>query len=174
MSDCDPPRRAKNLHQSRKIDIKHPVYIISFATYGDQRIAQIVIVDKTQISIFRLHRRTRIVESGAAFTPDPTGADGFDRRGVGEFASIRAQRIQPSHEPLAPLRLVFEADGTRKPANRSAGLLTGNLNPVCFSYHGRNDSRSHRRIGDTLGHTRYGTPRGSRGRQSGSGDGRTD
>ncbi len=116
----------------------------------------------------------RIVESGAAFTHDPTGSDGFDRRGVGEFAGVRAQRIQPSHEPLAPLRLVFEADGTRKPADRSAGLLKGNLNPVCFSSHGRNDSRSHRRIGDTLGHTRYGTLRGSRWRQSGSGDGRTD
>jgi hypothetical protein len=58
MSDCDPPGRAKNLRQSRKIDIKHLVYIISLATYGQQRIAQIVIVDKTQISIFRLHRRT--------------------------------------------------------------------------------------------------------------------
>ena len=58
MSDCGPPRRAKNLHQSRKIDIKHLVYIISLAMYGQQRIAQIVIVDKTQISIFRLHRRT--------------------------------------------------------------------------------------------------------------------
>jgi hypothetical protein len=116
----------------------------------------------------------RIVESGAAFTPDPTGADGFDRRGVGEFAGVRAHRIQPPHEPFAPLRLVFEADGTRKPADRSAGLLTGNLNPACFSNHGRNDSRSHLRIGDTLGHTRYGTLRGSRWRQSGSGDGRMD
>jgi hypothetical protein len=37
---------------------KWPNYIISFATYGQQRIAQIVIVDKTQISIFHLHRRT--------------------------------------------------------------------------------------------------------------------
>jgi hypothetical protein len=116
----------------------------------------------------------RIVESGAEFTPDQTVADGFDRRGVGEFASVRAQRIQPSHEPFAPLRLVFEADGTRKPADRSAGLLKGNLNPVCFSGHGRNDSRSHRRIGDTLGHTRYGTLRGSRYCQSGSGNGRMD
>jgi hypothetical protein len=37
---------------------KCPIYIISLATYGSQRIAQIVIVDKTQISIFHLHRRT--------------------------------------------------------------------------------------------------------------------
>ena len=35
-----------------------PIYIISLATYGHERIAQIVIVDKTQISIFHLHRRT--------------------------------------------------------------------------------------------------------------------
>jgi len=116
----------------------------------------------------------RIAESGAGSTPGPTGADGFDRRGVGEFAGVRAQRIQPSHEPFALLRLVYEADGTRKPADRSAGLLTGNLNPVCFSNHGRYDSRSHRRTGDTLGHTRYGTLRGSRWPQSGSGGGRTD
>ena len=116
----------------------------------------------------------RIVESGAASTPDPTGADDFDRRGVGVFAGVRAQRIQPSHEPLAPLRLVFEADGTRRPADRSASLLKGNLNPVCFSNHGHNDGRSHLRTGDTLGHTHYGIRRDSRCCQTGSGDGRTD
>jgi len=129
---------------------------------------------KPRSTFFASTAARRIGESGAATTPDPTGADGFDRRGVGEFAGVRTQRIQPSHEPLAPLRLVFEADGTGKPADRSAGLLKGNLNQVCFSSHGRNDSRRHRRIGDTLGHTRYGTLRGSRCRQSGSGDGRTD
>jgi hypothetical protein len=129
---------------------------------------------KPRSAFFTSIAARRIVESGGAITPRPTGADGFDRRGAGEFAGVRAQRIRPSHEPLAPLRIVFEADGTRKPADRSAGLLKGNLNPVCFSCHGRNDSRSHRRIGDTLGHTRYGILRGSRCCQSGSGDGRTD
>jgi hypothetical protein len=129
---------------------------------------------KPRSAFFASAAARRIVESGAASTPDPTGADGSDRHGVGEIADVRAQRVRPSHEPLAPLRFVFEADGTRKPADRSAGLLKGNLNPVCFSCHGRNDSRSHRRIGDTLGHTRYGILRGSRCRQSGSGDGRTD
>jgi hypothetical protein len=72
MSECDPPGRAKNLHQSRKIDIKHLVYIISLATYGQQRIAQIVVVDKTQISIFHLHRRTsnRRIRRGDYSSPD--------------------------------------------------------------------------------------------------------
>jgi hypothetical protein len=37
---------------------KCPIYIISLATYGHERIAQIVIVDKTQINIFHLRRRT--------------------------------------------------------------------------------------------------------------------
>jgi len=78
--------------------------------------------------------------------------------------------IRQSHAPLATLRLVFEVDGTRRPADRSAGLLKGNLNPVCFSSRVHNDSRCHQRIGDTLGRTRYGTLRGSRRCQSGSGD----
>ena len=153
---------------------ERPIYIISLATYGHERIAQIVIVDKTQISIFTSTAARQIVESGAGSTPDPAGADGFDWRVDGEIAGARTTRIQPSHEPLAPLRLVFEADGTRRPADRSAGLLKENLKPVCFNSHGHNDGRSHRRIGDTLGHTHFGTLRGSRCRQSGSGDSRTD
>jgi len=50
----------------------HLYYIISFATYGHQRIAQIVIVDKTQISIFHLHRRTanRRIRRGVYSWPD--------------------------------------------------------------------------------------------------------
>jgi hypothetical protein len=46
--------------RSRKVRTsspKCPIYIISLTTYGHQRIAQIVIVDKTQISIFHLHSR---------------------------------------------------------------------------------------------------------------------
>jgi len=35
--------------------------------------------------------------------------------------------IRQSNEPLSPLWLVFEVDGTRRPAERSAGLLKGNL-----------------------------------------------
>src|SRR5262252_10299879 len=129
---------------------------------------------KPRSAFFTSTAARQIVESGAGSTPDPAGADGFDWREDGESAGARTTRIQPSHEPLAPLRLVFEADGTRRPADCSAGLLKENLKPVCFNSHGHNDGRSHRRIGDTLGHTRYGTLRGSRCRQSGSGDSRTD
>src|SRR5262245_66182045 len=82
--------------------------------------------------------------------------------------------IRKSHSPLSLLRLVFEVDDTRWPADRSAGLPKGNLNPVCFSSRVQNDSRSHRRIGDTLWRTRCGTLRGNRRSQSGSGDRRTD
>jgi hypothetical protein len=57
-------------------------------------------------------------------------AAGFDWRGIGEFAGVGAPRIRPPQGPLTPLRLVFEANGTRRPADRSAGLLKGNLNSV--------------------------------------------
>src|SRR5262245_6110482 len=129
---------------------------------------------KPRSAFFNSTAARRIVEAGAASTPDPTGADGFDRSGVGEFAGVRTPRIQPSHEPLSPLRPVLKADGTRRPADRSAGLLKGNLNPICFSIHDHNDGRGHRRIDDTLGRTHYGTLRGSLCCQSGSGDTRTD
>jgi len=91
-----------------------------------------------------------------------------------EFAGMLFEDAKPSHTPLLPLRRVFEAGGTRMPADCSAGILKGNLNPVSFSTNGHNDSRSHQRIGDTLGRTRYGTLRGSHYCQSGSGDSRTD
>jgi len=129
---------------------------------------------KPRSAFFTSTAARQIVESGEGVTPNPAGADGLDWRDDGEFAGVGAPRIRPPHQPLAPLRLVFEADGTRRPADSSAGLLKENLNPVCFSSHGHNDGRSHRRIGDTLGRTRYGTLRGSRCRQSGSGDGRRD
>jgi hypothetical protein len=45
----------------------------------------------------------------------PDLGEGFVWRRNGEFASIRTPRIQPPHEPLAPLRLVFESDGTKGP-----------------------------------------------------------
>src|SRR5262245_58156154 len=58
-----------------------------------------------------------------------------------ERVRLRAiQDARPSHTPLSPLRFGYEAYGTRKPADRSASLLKGNLNSVCFSSHGYNDS----------------------------------
>src|SRR5262245_48636615 len=65
---------------------------------------------KPRSAFFTSTAARQIVESGEVATPDPAGADGFDWREDGEFAGAGAPRIQPSHEPLAPLRLIFEAD----------------------------------------------------------------
>ena len=65
---------------------------------------------KPRSAFFTSTAARQIVESGEVATPDPAGADGFDWREDGEFAGVGAPRIQPSHEPLAPLRLIFEAD----------------------------------------------------------------
>src|SRR5215510_1213248 len=100
---------------------------------------------KPRSAFFTSTATRQIVESGEGAIPDPAGADGYDWREDGELAGARNPRIRPSHEPLAPLWLVFEADGTRRPADRSAGILKENLNPVCFSSHGHNDGRSDRR-----------------------------
>jgi hypothetical protein len=72
------------------------------------------------------------------------------------------------------MRLVFEADGTRKPADRSAGFLIRNLIPAYLSPYDHSDGHSHRRIGDTLARILYGTLRGSRCYQSGSAVSQTD
>jgi len=97
MSKCDPPRRAKNLHQSRKIDIKLLVYIISFATYGHQRIAQIVIVGSTQISIFHLHRRTSNPARRLLLTrPALTASIGAELESLQVFA-LRESNRRTSH-----------------------------------------------------------------------------
>src|SRR5262245_4533124 len=87
---------------------------------------------KSRSAFFTSTAARQIVEFGEGATPDPADADGFDWREDGEFAGVGAPRIRPPHEPLAPLRLVFEADGTRRPADRSAGLLKENLNLVCL------------------------------------------
>jgi hypothetical protein len=79
---------------------------------------------------------------------------------------ISSREIPPPHAPLSLLRIVFEADETRRPAERAAGLLKRNLNTVCFSSYGHNDGGSYLRIGDALERTHRGTHRGSRRRQS--------
>jgi|SoiMethySBSTD1v2_1073268.scaffolds.fasta_scaffold1012482_2 hypothetical protein len=159
MSDCDRPG-ARKISTNRGRLISN----IWFTSLASPRMAtnespRLLLLIKPRSPFSTSTAARRIVESGA------------ELESLQVFA-LRESSRRTSHSRHCGSSL--NGDGTRKPADRSAGLLKGNLNPVCFSGHGRNDSRSHRRIGDTLGHTRYGTLRGSRWRQSGSGDGRRD